>query len=119
VAEGPTSAVQQLTYLAAGIVLTMLVLLVGVLIGVRVGPMIAPGDGPGVTVSFPFERDQALSVNGEPMDTPTFSLRPGAYTVRVSGASAGRCAEARVTVHAEGIHEIALQPQADCADAGR
>jgi hypothetical protein len=70
--------VQQLTYLAAGIVLTMLVLLVGVLIGVRVGPMIAPGDGPGVTVSFPFERDQVLSVNGEPMDTPTFSLRPGA-----------------------------------------
>ena len=97
----------------------MLVLLVGVLIGVRVGPLMLPADGPGVTVGFPFDSDQQLLVNGERMDTPTFSLRPGEYAVRVNGPAAGQCAEARVTVHADGIHEIALQPQATCANTGR
>jgi hypothetical protein len=118
VADAPSGAVQQLVYLAAGIVLTMLVLLVGVLIGVRVAPMMSPADGPGVTVSFPFEGDQTLRVNGEPMDTPTFSLRPGSYSVELR-AKGGACATVGVAVHADGVHEIALQPGATCADAGR
>ncbi len=116
---GPT-AVQQLAYLAAGIVLTVLVLVVGILIGVRAGPMLTEPAGPGAAITFPMPKDTRLVVNDQAVDggeSPTLQLGPGTHQLRLEGPQG--TIEARIQVDGEGVRELGLNLKATGTEAGK